>query len=406
MKPKILMAAYTNYPRDPRVKREAEALVAEGYKVVFLASRDPFESRRETIAGVEVIKVMRLLKNRTSMLAYMLNYGYYFLALALHLSIHPLRYRLIHINNMPDFLVLAAWLPRLLGRPVIYDVHDLMPELFTEKYEVGDDHWFVRLLCMQERWAGSLASAVLTVEERLRDILDGRGIPRDKIRILLNLPDERIFSPRTDVLRKSPDDPFVIVYHGTLARRLGLDIALHAVARVGDRIPNLEMRIIGGGEERDDLLELRETLGLQDRVTFSDGYVPVETIPGYLRDVDVGLVPNRVSSGTDIMLPTKLLEYVTVGIPCIVPPTGTIRRYFDEKMVRFFEAENVDALAQAMIELYENPQLRESLVREATRRFSSSYRWSRHKDVYVELVEHLLSSTASGRKVARVDTKP
>jgi len=111
MKPKILMAAYTNYPRDPRVKREAEALVAEGYKVVFLASRDPFESRRETIAGVEVIKVMRLLKNRTSMLAYMLNYGYYFLALALHLSIHPLRYRLIHINNMPDFLVLAAWLP-------------------------------------------------------------------------------------------------------------------------------------------------------------------------------------------------------------------------------------------------------------------------------------------------------
>jgi len=324
----------------------------------------------------------------------------------MHLTMHPLRYRLIHINNMPDFLVLAAWLPRLLGRPVIYDVHDLMPELFTEKYEVGDDHWFVRLLCIQERWAGSLASAVLTVEERLRDILHSRGIPREKVSILLNLPDERIFAPREEPAAKSPDEPFVIVYHGTLARRLGLDIALHAVARVGERIPNLELRIIGGGEERDDLLELRSELGLEGTVSFSDGYVPVESIPGYLRDVDVGLVPNRMSSGTDIMLPTKLLEYVTVGIPCIVPPTGTIRRYFDDKMVRFFEAENVDALADAMVELYENPQLRSSLASEATRRFGATHRWSRHKEVYVDLVESLLSGGAGGRSVARVDSKP
>jgi len=403
MKPKILMAAYTDYSRDPRVKREAEALLAQGYRVVFFASRDPGDPRRETIEGIEVVQILRLISSRNSMSAYLLNYGYFFLALCAHLTIHPFRYGLIHINNMPDFLVLAAWLPRLFGKPVIHDIHDLMPELFTEKYNLGDKHWLVRMLRLQERWAAKMASAVLTVEERLRDILDARGIPRDKTRVLLNLPDERIFAPRERLERKPPGAPFVMAYHGTLARRLGLDIALRAVAKISDRIPNVELRIIGGGEERARLVKLRDELGLQERVTFSEGRVPVEKIPERLRDVDVGIVPTRLSSGTDIMLPTKLLEYVAIGIPCIVPPTGTIRRYFDDKMVRFFEAENVDALAEAMIELYENPERRENLAEEATRRFGSIYRWSRHREVYVELVEQLLRGDPAAASSVRAD---
>ncbi len=60
----------------------------------------------------------------------------------------------------------------------------------------ASDHWAVRALRLQERWAGTFASAVLTVEDRLKDILSGRGIPRDKIHVLMNLPDDRIFAPR------------------------------------------------------------------------------------------------------------------------------------------------------------------------------------------------------------------
>ena len=116
--------------------------------------------------------------------------------ISLHLLRHPLRYRLIHINNMPDFLVLATWLPRLLGRPVIHDVHDLMPELYLEKFGSDEARLLVRGLKLQERWAGKFASAVLTVEERLKDILSSRGIPRDKIHVLMNLPDDRIFRQR------------------------------------------------------------------------------------------------------------------------------------------------------------------------------------------------------------------
>ena len=386
----ILMAAYTNYRRDPRVRREAECLIEAGYRVVFLARRQPGEPHRETIAGVDVIKLPGLKNPRTSALLYVLDYGVFFLLINLHLLLHPARYRLLHINNMPDFLVFATWLQRLVGRPVILDVHDLMPELYSEKFGFGKGKQVIWLLQFQERWAGRFASAVLTVEERLRAILSARGIAREKIHVLMNLPDEQVFAPRTPLGAKDVNAAFVIVYHGTLAYRLGLDVAIEAVARARRQIPRIELRIIGAGEERERLISLRDRLGVRESVVFSDGFVRVDQIPQLLADADVGLVPLRISSGTDIMLPTKLLEYVSMGIPCIVPRTGTICRYFDEDMVRFFEAEDADSLADAIIELYENPQRRAELGRAATERFGRTHRWSEHKNVYLQLVDGLI----------------
>lgn len=388
--PKVLMAAYTNYRRDPRVKREAEALAGEGFEVRFLARRQPGEPRRETVNGVEVVKLASIGKKPDSFAQYVLDYVLFFVMLSAHLTVRPRRYDLIHINNMPDFLALAAWLPRLLGRPVIHDVHDLMPEIYMEKFGVDDRHWAIRLLLLQERMAGRFASAVLTVEERLRDILTNRGIDRDKIHVLMNLPDESIFQPRPARPAREPGGRFVVVYHGTLARRLGLDIAIRAVAALREAIPALELRIIGDGEERERLVALARELGVEGAVTFSDGFVPVNRIPELVADADAAVIPLRKCSGTDIMLPTKLLEYVCMGIPAITPKTGTICRYFDDGMVRFFEAEDERSLADAILHLHENPRERGRLAECASEKFLAKYRWSEHKRVYTTLVKDLL----------------
>ena len=403
---RILMAAYTNYRRDPRVRREAEALVQLGHQVTFLARRQHGEPDRETIAGVDLVKLPGLTHQRTSIVRYMIDYAIFFVLMSSHMTVRPLRYHLIHVNNMPDFLVLAAWLPRLLGRPVIHDVHDLMPELYMEKFTSGSKHWLVRCLELQESWAGRFASAVLTVEERLKDILSQRGTPRDKIHVLMNLPDDRIFAPRGHQPPKPDDAPFIIVYHGTLARRLGLDLAIEAAALARAAIPKLELRIIGAGEERAALVELRDRLGLQEVVTFSEGFVPVERIPSLISDADVGVVPLRISGGTDVMLPTKLLEYALVGIPCIVPRTATISRYFDDRMVRFFEAENVKSLARAMVELHGDGQRRHDLAQQATERFANKYRWTEHKEIYTQLVASLLESSGVKRSDRRARAAP
>lgn len=388
--PYVLMAAYTNYRRDPRVKREAEALVGEGYKVRFLARRQPGEPKREVISGVEVLKLASIGKKPNSFAQYMFDYLLYFVVLSIHLTLRPRRYDLIHINNMPDFLALAAWLPRLMGRPVIHDVHDLMPEIYMEKFHTDEHNWIIRALLLQEAMAGKFASAVLTVEDRLKDILSSRGIRREKIHVLMNLPDESIFQPRPPRPAKAPGDHFVMVYHGTLARRLGLDLAVQAVSKVRDRIPDLEFRIIGDGEEREPLMKLVAQLGLEGIVTFSGGFVPVNKIPEMVSDADVAIIPLRKCSGTDIMLPTKLLEYVSLGIPSITTKTTTIARYFDETMASFFEAEDVDSLANTIIHLYSHPQECEQLHRMASEKFLAKYRWTEHKRVYTGLVKELL----------------
>ena len=394
----IMMAAYTNYSRDPRVKREAEALTEAGHRVVFFACRQPSEPNRDVIAGVEVIRLPTLGRKCNSAVEYLFDYCLFFGLLFLHLLFRPLRYDLLHISNMPDFLVFATLLPRLAGRPVIHDVHDLMPELFAEKFASGKARWMLKALRLQERWAGRFASAVLTVEERLKDILAGRGIPPKKIRVLMNLPDERIFSPRPARPEKQPGAPFVVVYHGTLARRLGLDIAIEAIAKARQDIPQVELRIIGAGEERERLISLRDTLDLQNNVTFSEGYVSLEAIPALIEDADVGLVPLRIQPGTDIMLPTKLLEYVSLGIPCIAPRSGTIARYFDDDMLAFFEAEDIQSLAQVIVDLYRDPERRRSLAREATNRFAKVYTWKVHKSVYTMLVSSLLAGRRRDRQ--------
>ncbi|MCL4218991.1 MAG: glycosyltransferase family 4 protein, partial [Candidatus Hydrogenedentes bacterium] len=375
----IFTASYIVYHRDPRGRRQAEALVDAGHRVIFLSCQNPGRPATEVVNGIEVRTAFYLHKKPNSFVAYLMHYLRFFFVLAWQLTLHPRKYDLIHIHNMPDFLVLAAWLPRLLGVPVIHDVLDLMPEIYMEKFQCGQNHPAILLMKLQERMATALASHVLTVEERLVDILAGRGTPRSKISVVINLPDERIFKPRPELAPKGPDGRFVVVYHGTLAHRLGLDIAIDAVARAVERIPNLEFRIIGGGEQLEPLQKQAERLGLQDVVTFSGGYVPIDEIPERIADADVGLVPMRQLSATDIILPTKLLEYVLVGIPSIVPRTGTVMRYFDESMVEFFDTGDAESLAKALVAMYENPAKRDALRIAAAEKFLSKYRWSEHK---------------------------
>ena len=112
---------------------------------------------------------------------------------------------------------------------------------------------------------------------------------------------------------------------------------------------------------------------------------------------DIGIIPLRKSSGTDIMLPTKLLEYVLTGIPAIVPRTPTIQRYFDSEMVEFFEAEQPESLADSLVRLVQNDERRAEMANRSSERFANVYRWESHKQKYVNLVNELIDRKSGGR---------
>ena len=125
------MVAYTYYERDPRVRRDAEALIEAGYAVDVIALRDDAQQPKETISGVQIYR-FPMSKLRGGKLSYIYAYLTFFILASCYVSFLHLknRYGLIYVHNMPNFLVFSAFLPKIMGVPVILDIHDQMPELF------------------------------------------------------------------------------------------------------------------------------------------------------------------------------------------------------------------------------------------------------------------------------------
>jgi glycosyltransferase involved in cell wall biosynthesis len=149
-----------------------------------------------------------------------------------------------------------------------------------------------------------------------------------------------------------------------MSHRSGLDIALDAFARLHPCLPSLRLLVIGGGDYYRSYQELAHQLGLDAVVTFR-GLIPTDQIPAALNNVAVGLVPYRATNATKLMLPVKLLEYASLGIPAVAPRLPAIQYYFDEDAVRYFEPGDVASLAAAIDELYHEPARREQLAASA-----------------------------------------
>lgn len=351
----IWMIAFTHYNSDPRVRREAEALAAAGHRVRVLALRKNGQDPRERIDGVEVIRLPLSRRRGQEIRGYLKRYALFFLLAFWHTSRALLAGRIdaVHVHTMPDLLIFAALLPRIFGKPVILDVHDMMPELYRSKFGLSETSLPVRLLGWQERLATACASRVIAVHEPHLEVLRRRGTPMHKSLVIMNLPDERIFSrngqpPPSAESDRGAQSPYRLVYHGTLAPRHGVRTAILACGQLREEMPRLHLRIIGDGEERASLIKLVREQGLESQVSFSDGAVPVDRLPAQLAGTHLGLVPGRIDPSTDLMLPTKLLEYLQLGIPVICSPLRAVRYYFGDEGLTYAEPGNPTAWADAI----------------------------------------------------------
>ncbi len=388
---RICMIAYTFYSSDPRVRREAEALAGRGDSVDFICLREAGKAVRRNYGGVQLYPLSAGRYQGDSPLAYLAKYGSFFLRSFVLVSFlfFKKRYDIIQVHTMPDFLVFAALVPKLFGAKVILDVHDLMPELYMCKFKAGQRHFVIRLITWVERRSIGFAHQAIAVHDPHREALIGHGNPRQKLAVLLNVPDPRIFHRNGET---RSDGRFRLIYHGTVARRHGLEVALKAVRLVKGSIPNLEFLVIGGGDDLGRIKGLTEEMGLGNCVRFL-GTMPTDQLPQHLLRADVGVVPILYDAFTRYMLPLKLLEYVGMGIPCVVSETETIRAYFDQGMVRFCRPGDERELAEGILELYRDPDQRVRQVANAAK-FNASYHWEQQKRSYFEVVDSLLATAA------------
>jgi glycosyltransferase involved in cell wall biosynthesis len=296
----------------------------------------------------------------------------------------------VHAHNLPDFLVLAGLLPRLAGRKVVLDVHDSVPETFATKFSNASLFW--KLLCLEEKLSALVAHRVICVNHPQRDALVARGIPSAKTFISMNVPDPAIFKGKpAGEPSVAVGSDFNLVYHGTMARRLGVDLIIRAAAELRERIPNLHLHLWGSGDDLSTFRDLTRQLGMEGKVHFKPEGFRVEELPRELKSMHLGVVGNRQNAASSLMLPVKLMEYVSLGIPVVVPRLKTIAHYFSDEMVTYYEPENVQSFAEAIYRMYCKPELRQRQAGEAEK-FLEQYGWERQGGELLTLYQELVGS--------------
>lgn len=383
---KICMVAYTNYLSDARPRREAEALTSRGDQVDFIALGEKDRPAAETVQGVRVFRMKQLRYRGGGGVSYGFAYLRFLCAATLKLVrlFRRERYDIVYVHTMPDLLVLVGLIPKFFGARIVLNIHDMMPELYMSKFGISENHPLIRILAFQEQFSIRLADKVICVHDPHRDVLCRRGAPLSKITVLPNVPDPRVFRAETSV--PSADGVFRIVYHGTIARRLGLDLGVKAFEKIAGSCPGARFEIFGDGDAGQELEAQIAASGLRDRIHFSRKLFRVESIAQMIQGASVGLVPNRRDVATDYMLPVKLLEYVHLGIPAIAPRLLAIQYYFREDQVAYYEPGDVDDLAKSIQRLYANEGERAELARNSAE-FARRLHWDSLKEELFKVID-------------------
>jgi glycosyltransferase involved in cell wall biosynthesis len=386
---RILVIRQFHFPADIRVRREVEALLAEGHEVDVVCVRDGDEPRREQWKGARILR-LPITHRRGGAAGYVLQYAAFaamaaLVAGALHLR---RRYRLVQVHSLPDPLVFAAIVPRLLGARVLLDLHETMPEFFATRFGSAP-RAAVRMVAAAEQASIRFAGHVITCTEDMKQAFVARGAPADKIDVVLNSADESLFDVERHAPRARENGRFAMIMHGTIEERYGIDTAIEAIALLAEELPGLELQVYGRGSHREELIRLAEERGVGERVHFQSGWVPFDELVEAIAQADAGIVAMKRDAFRDLTHCNKMYELITMRRPALMSRTRSVERYFDAGSFAWFESDDPADLARAIRALHDDPEWGGRLVEHAERR-NEPYRWENQRRSYLRVVRALL----------------
>ena len=347
---RVLIVRQAHFRDDPRLQRQIAALADHGYQVDVICQHEAGEPRRECRGECTVHRIP-IAKRRGSQVRYLAEYlGFFVAATAMVTFLHAKnRYDVIQVHNIPDALVFCAVFPRLTNTPVVLDMTEVVPELVQSKLGVPKSHpWVIAAACL-ERLSTRFATNVVAVSAPARAAAEARGLSAAKTITVMNAPDPALF-PRTRPRRRDLASGGVrFVSHGTLVDRYGFETLVRAMPAITAALPGSRMTILGDGPSKEGLIHLVDALGLSGVVSIP-GQVPLREIAARLLIEDIGIVGNQKDEFTDIVIPTKLMEYAALGIPVVASRTKAIQASFDGA-VAMFDPGDANGLASAAINL-------------------------------------------------------
>jgi len=364
---RVCMIAMSSYPIDPRIRRQAEALDEAGYEVDILCKHLGDQPSKEKFGNVTAYRIMNAPRQDSKIKYFMQSIIFLFVAFfrLVFLSVKR-KYLVIQAHNLPDYLIFAGLLHKIFGAKLILDIHDPSVDLFDEKWPGKKNKilkYFVKKL---EQYSCKVADHLITVTKTCKEKLIERGYPSDKITVIFNSANESVFKYNHSRKFQKIERGIKLCYHGSIAERFGLDIAIKAMQLILEEIPDSRLDVYGKipNSYGTYLKELIVKCNLENNV-YLNGLIKRELIPEVLRNSDIGIVPYLNTDYMNLALPTKAFEYIASGLPLISTYLSDLAQTFGDKSITFCQGNNAQDLAEKVILLAKDPDTRKLKVKNA-----------------------------------------
>ena len=311
---RILMISRSQMPSDARVMNEAKVLVKAGFQVdIFAVKRQSLIISKESVDGV---KIFRHFVKTAPTKAKKIVENFKFLAAIVFFCFKNLRsYQIVHLHNPPDFLILTALPLKFFGAKIIFDVHDLSPELYFSKYGTGDI--FYQLLILFEKLAIKLATAIIVTNHSYQRILQKRvNLGAKKFTIVRNGPtaeEEQLFyNPKRKQLEQNP-----IIFVGAINNQDNLETVVDLAEILSKKRSDFIFWIVGSGDDFLRVKELTKKKGVTKYIKFFGRIDDRRTLARLLRVAYLGIEPAKPSPLNDVSTFIKIMEYMVAGLPTV-----------------------------------------------------------------------------------------
>ncbi len=346
------MLTHSYYPEDPRVRRAAEALTQKGYDIDLICLKRKEQLPKETINNVKITR-MPLERGKRRPLRWMFEYIASLAYCTAYLTIKQptKKYQVIHIHTLPDFLVFSAITPKILGAKIILEMHEAMPEIYATRLKKSMNSTTVKIIKIIEKASIKFADKIITVSDPIKQVFIQRGVPEDKITVVMNVPEKTSYPKTTKP--NNLKNKFIIIFPGQVTPTRGVDTLIEAIQQT--KIPGIYLTIYGEGEYLNTIKKIIKKKKLEKRV-YLGGKIPSDQVPEKISIADIGVIPSKSTPISELGVSNKIFEYAFAEKPIIVSKRKAISQIMTDKEVYFFQPGNAKELAQQIQHIYENPK--------------------------------------------------
>ena len=374
----LVLVENMSVPADRRVWAEARALVSLGHRISVVCPRGTSRDleEREELEGVTIHRFHHR-EAKAGPWSYLREYGSALrdmrrLARAID---RERRVDVVHVCNPPDVLFLAVRRLRRRGARLVFDHHDLVPELYEARFGRRGGALY-RAALRFEQQTFRAADVVLSPNESYRRIaIERGGKPPEDVFVVRIAPDLSRFTATSPDPKLRRGKRHLIAYAGTIGPQDGVDHALRALRDLGGRRDDWHAVIAGSGDWRDDAIALSHELELGDRAEFP-GHLGDEELIRLLSTADVCLSPEPKNALNDASTMIKVVEYMALAKP-VVAYDLTETRFSAGDAALYAPPSDASALASCVDRLLDDDALRLTMGAEGRRRIENELSWAR-----------------------------